>query len=234
MSKFRVGVLTCIWQRHELFTAFADHWEYLNSRFKNVEFVFVAVGSEGKSSKDICDTTLFEYHHYPNRPLSNKWNYGSNILRYKNIDAAIFLGSDDFICEDTLQRLLQNVSDGYDFVGLQDCYLLNVPTKELVYFNGYDKGRSGETVGIGRCLSADLLKALSYSPWRSGLNCRLDGSMQRKLRRISYSKMSFKCRHIDGFAVDVKTGVNITPFTKELPSAPKELLTKIPVLNGYL
>ena len=234
MNKVKIGVLTCIWKRHELFKVFAEHWKDLSTKFKNVEFVFIAVGSEGVESRSICDNTVFEYHHHENKPISNKWNYGCQQLKHKNIDAALFLGSDDFICEDTLLKLLQTIFNGYDFVGLQDCYLYNKPTKELVYFQGYRNGRSGETIGIARCLSVELLMALNFSPWGSNLNSRLDASMQGKLKWINYSQESFKCKNFEGFAVDVKTDINITPFSKDLPEANKILLNKIPALNGYL
>lgn len=233
-EKPRVGVLTCIWKRHELFKKFAAHWAEIQEGNKDVDFVFVAVGSEGKESKKAAKGTVFDYYEYPNKPVSDKWNYGCKIFENLQVDNIIFLGSDDFICQNVFSHLYQKCREGFDCVGLLDCYLFDSISKDFVYFSGYGGRRSNQSVGIARCLSSCVLSRLGYTPWRSNLNSRLDSSMSQKLTKINYSNYTFRCKDVDGVAVDVKTNCNITPFQSELPKHSSKLLTKINSLHGYL
>lgn len=231
-DKPRIGVLTCIWKRLDLFRKFCEHWEYIQEQNPEIEFVFVAVGSEGTISRNA--TKLFRYYEHQNKPVSNKWNFGCSKFESLNVDNVIFLGSDDFICNDLFRKIYSYCVEGYDFIGLLDCYLYDQASKQMVYFKGYEGRRSGKSVGAARCLSVRLLAQMNYSPWKENLNSRLDSSMSDKLLNLDYSQINFKCSKINGLVVDVKTDCNITPFQNELPKANIELLKKIPVIYGHL
>lgn len=92
---------------------------------------------------------------------------------------------------------------------------------DLYYWEGYGKnsGRYKESLGLGRCLSKNLVERLDYSLWLNDLNKGLDGSMERKISKLeNVKKINFTSKKY-GFACDIKTGNNITKlesFVKQL------------------
>ncbi len=208
----KVGVLTALWQRHDLTKEFFKHWNIIFSKFSDVEFVPIAVGSEGGVTRKLTTENKWGYIECDNKPLGNKWNYGVRQFKNKQVDYVMCLGSDDFIGEKLMKEFLQSMAEGYDVVGVLDCYLFDQKARKLVYWGGYDGQRSGKVIGLGRCLSSGLLSKLGYAPWNGQYNSRLDGSMDAKLKNISHKLKAIRIGSKGLFCVDVKSGTNITPF----------------------
>jgi len=117
---------------------------------------------------------------------------------------------------------------GYDFIGLKDMYIFDEKTNRLYYWGGYKKesGRYGETIGLGRCLSKNLIEFLNYNPWKPGLNKSLDSSMQAKLKEIpNLSRATINLLTEGGFACDIKSNFNITNI-KDYNSSDFKLINK--------
>ena len=231
----RIGILTAIWKRHELFQAFAAHWQFLFNEFTDYEFIFLAVGSEKNESKHLALSCGFNYIENHNYPLGTKWNEGIKWFEDKEVDFVLCLGSDDFIGKKLLSKMIDLMGVGYSLIGVIDTYLYNQPTNELVYWPGYNGSRKNKIIGLGRCLSVDLLKDLNFAPWNGRLNCRLDSSMDLKLRSIHHSTHGINIKALDLFCVDIKTDFNITPFENTGNPIDTNLLkTRIHGIDRYL
>lgn len=208
----KIGFLTCIWKRHDLFVKYAKHLNYIQSKFPEINFINIAVGSEGNISKRISVENNIKYTEYDNMPLGAKWNSGLKAFKKYNCDYIICMGSDDFLCETTLENYIKYCNMGYDLIGLVDCFFYETKSNTLAYWGGYINDRKNETIGLGRCISKKLLKELDYQLWDFNITTGLDGSMWKKLKNFVYTEKKMYLFDFGGIAVDVKDGTNITAF----------------------
>ena len=76
-------------------------------------------------------------------------------------DYLFVIGSDDIIDESLMVKYHDVMEDGYEYFGIEDLYFYDLYKKDLFYWGGYDKtsGRVGETIGLGRCISINIIKA---------------------------------------------------------------------------
>jgi hypothetical protein len=234
-NQLRIGVLTALWQREKLSAFFLDHWNKVFASIQNVQFKPLAVGSEADSSKNLAESNCWNYIEAPNKPLGNKWNIGMKWFEVMDVDFVMCLGSDDFMCEKTVNELVKHMTNKHDIIGFTDCYLYQKSTDKLVYWSGYRASRRGKIIGAGRCMSSKLLKKINFEPWDSRLNCRLDGSMDLKLSKIQHTIKPLCLQTFDGFLVDIKSDVNITPFTDTQNNINSSLIkSKLNDSHGYL
>jgi len=249
-SKVKLLILTCVWKRHELSRLFFYYYNRLGKKLSDViDIQIIAVGSEGETSQSICEEHGAHYIEYPNQPLSDKWQAGLDYARSFDFDALVVLGSDDFICENTLMFYSKQVSKGALFLGFQDCYLHDFYSKKTIYWKGYGTSniqqsqshRVGETIGLGRVLRRDLLEFMDFDLWQ-GMNANksLDGIMKNKIvnktgflpikpehgfyLRLNdedyvFGMLSFRLKDLGLFGVDVKVSDNVTAFEKYVTSA---------------
>lgn len=173
----KVAVLSAVWKRPEITKLFVQH--LVNMKLpKGMKLSITLVGSPG----DAFPVSLGKYVHYlqaPNAPLSNKWNAGLAVMN-KDFDYLLILGSDDFP-NSAYFEFLQEKAAMHEAFGLTDLYVANAPSKEVHYWPGYITYRSGETIGAGRVLSKEVVKAMGYQLWDEGKAKGLDGSMSNKL-----------------------------------------------------
>lgn len=158
----RLGILTCLWKRHELAAVMMDH-----TRFIAPAAVCVAVGSEGDSSRTLAEAHGWLYVESPNDPRGAKWNEGLHALRALGVDAVVILGSDDFIGRGLPVLWSEWHEAGIDYGGLLDCYVYRPADYRSCRWNGYPEGspRHGETIGSGRFYSRRLLDAVDWRLW---------------------------------------------------------------------
>ena len=197
-----IVILTAVWKRHELFKIFL---EGINRVKRNTEHTIelVTIGSEGKQfSSNHIETGNF--------PLSNKWQTGLTYARTLNPDYVLMLGSDDFVCSNFLDVYTTEMEKGTDLIGLIDCYFLDARVNELTHWLGYRNHRIGESIGMARMLSKNLLDTLNWEVWAQQANKGLDSMMMKKLNTINYTKKMFNCKEENILAVDVKTAINVS------------------------
>jgi len=191
----------------------------------------VAVGSTAES-KGLVEELGIEYVEYPNSPLSCKWDAGLKHCSILDPDVVIIVGSDDLISEGALTGLCERISEGRMMVGLKDMFMLDVKGKTVNYWSGYGiEEREYETIGMGRCYSRKLLDKLNFSFWGGHeVDRGLDHVVTSKISELghlplpageevwldldgfsyAFGHVGFTLEEIGGFAIDVKTGLNIT------------------------
>ena len=221
--QIRLGILTAVWQRYEVLEVFKKGIERIKEH-SNIEIEVVAVGSEGKKSANACND--FHYVPFKNKPLSNKWNAGMLKMKELNVDYVLCLGSDDLISNSLLDKYIEAMEFGYDFIGLLDCFIYDRLTNDLRFWVGYNGIRIGETAGIGRCLSKRILDEFDWKPWVDAHDRGLDGTMFRKLKEMPHTEKVFGCLKDNIFAVDLKDSQSMTSFEhfNKYPKFNKELM----------
>ncbi len=186
----KIVIYTCIWKRPELTRVVLSYYSMLKRELEGkIQLELLAVGSEGKQSRQLCESCGFDYVEYQNQPLSDKWEYGINRCRDYNPDAVIIVGSDDLISQSLIEFYDRKLKEGLVFCGITDAYFLDLQTEKMIHWVGYtsqvDAVRLGETTGMGRCLSKPLLERLDFSIWRNlNKDRNLDGAMTQKLYQV--------------------------------------------------
>jgi hypothetical protein len=206
----KIGIITAIWKRHELFKVFAAELIRVMNEI-GVDYCVCVAGSEGENSRQIVESFGFDYVEIENNPVSNKMNAACVAMMNKNVDYVVCTGSDDFISSNAMKLLVENMHYGYGFIGFTDFYFADHKTQTALYWSGYGNGKS---IGAFRCLSRELLNSVNWQPWMNNLNSRLDSSMNRKtLSKSSYNK-TISLRENNVIAFDYKTNQNITKFER--------------------
>lgn len=219
----KLGILTAIYGRYDIFETFKKGIERLKEH-TDIEIEVVVVGSEGKKSSNAA--SKYNYIAHKNKPLSNKWNKGMLKMKELNVDYVLCLGSDDLVSNSLIDRYIEAMRQGYDFIGLLDCFIYDTKTKDLRFWTGYNGIRIGETAGIARCLSSRILSDMDWKPWGEAKERGLDGEMFKKLKDIKHVQKLFGCLKDNIFAVDLKDENSMTGFEhfSKFPKFKKELM----------
>jgi len=220
MNRPTIGVLTCLWQRHNLTDVVLRWYQRLREELSSeLQLELVAVGSEGETSRNLAESNGFAYLERPNSPLGAKWNAGLGAMREFVPDAVVIVGSDDVVSGNLFQQYAAALSRGVKYIGIVDMYFLDLPRRTLCFWPGYPPGvRFEETLGLGRCLSAGLIEANHWQLWDNWLEKGLDGSMTRRLSRFvncdpkRWRSLRLHCRGQGVGAVGIKSGTNLWSF----------------------
>lgn len=201
-----------MYRRHHIFEMFARGVKVLQEKFPEVTIHTIVAGSEGRSSRDLVKKYGFQYCEMPNRPLSKKMQSTADIAREHNPDYVLCMGSDDILHPDTFARYIELMKQGYDYIGCKDWYFIDYEGNDELYWGGYiEHHNRGVLCGAGRCLSRSLMNQLNWLLWE-GFDKALDTSMETRLRGLTYTKAVINLRKEGLYAVDIKTGENMTPF----------------------
>jgi glycosyltransferase involved in cell wall biosynthesis len=150
---------------------------------KNSIHKVICVGDDPRDRK-VCEAAGAEWIHHRNRPLGQKWNTGFRAAQKYNPDACLFVGSSDWV-SDTWTAVLSQYLSNYDLIGLPGCYFLDITSTlqahRALFWPGYIGKREGESIGIGRLISAKVLDKLKWEPFDDVLDRSLDFSMQKKV-----------------------------------------------------
>ena len=237
-AKQKILVLTCVWSRPALTLFFLDYYKNLKKELEDkVSIDLLVVGSKEDDYKDIVESCGFHYLEYENKPLSQKWQAGVLKSAELEYDGLLIVGSDDFLCKNTFINYSDKLKFGCLFYGFYDAYFYIDSSKELYHWPGYNHHKSkmphrnGETVGMGRLISRELLEILKFSLWDDiKINSSLDNYVFKKLLneyvilpvdekyidhlpavngfKLGQVGTSFKDKKLSG--IDVKTEVNVT------------------------
>jgi glycosyltransferase involved in cell wall biosynthesis len=152
---------------------------------KNGVHNVICVGDVSKDER-VCKDAGAEWVTHPNKTLAAKWNAGFLAAKKYKPDACLFVGSSDWISDTWVPTLGPLVKD-FDLIGLPGCYLLDInmtPARismRAVHWPGYKGPREGESIGIGRIISARILDRINWQPFENKLDHSLDFSMQTKV-----------------------------------------------------
>lgn len=142
---------------------------------KNRVHAVVCVGNRFDERR-LCEEEGAHWVNYKNYPLGEKWNVGFKAAKAFDPDACVFIGSSDWISDNWLEYFKYK---DFDLIGLPGCHFLHLgETNKLCYWPGYTNQRIGESIGIGRMISRELLNRLQFTPFEGRLNNSLDHSMQ--------------------------------------------------------
>lgn len=210
----KILVATLIWQRFDLFRKLFYHYQ-------NLGLDMVAIGSEGDISRDVCESIGCAYVEHPNEPFGSKLNRRIDyFLDHDEYTHILLVGSDDFVDEVALKKIIENIPQ-YDIISWSDLYYLDDVTGEILYSEGYRNSttRAGEPIAPGRCISKKIIRELRGQLWDSHISKSPDFHSWLKLKRFPKQKM-FSCREIGGIILDVKTPSNLNSFdkVKKLPT----------------
>lgn len=214
-ERFKVAIITAMWQRPEVFKIFGKLTNKLISEVKDVDFQVFCVGSEGETSRKLAKSFGFKYIEYPNQQLSDKWNAVVTASKGFNPDYCLMMGSDDVMDVKLFRRYLPYMRNGIDFIGVLDWYFYELESKRSIYWKGYRANYNrGKTCGAGRMVSNRLLNKLDFMPWKGNRRGKgLDSTMESNLSIISYSKAAFMIGDgSNGIGVDIKSETNLNSF----------------------
>lgn len=212
----KIAFVSAVWKRHEVFELFAHGVVLLQKSFPLIQIQAFVAGSEGAASKRVVEKFGFGYVETPNQPLGKKMNVAVMASKKWAPDFCVLLGSDDIIAPSLFSLYLKEAINKTDYTYLLDCYFFDVTTKKGLYWGGYDKTHNrGHAAGIGRMLSNRLMTAIGWRPWYDDkMHHVLDTAMNQKLSHISHTKRAINLRDSNAFALDIKSGTNMTVFEK--------------------
>ena len=199
----RILIPTMTYGRKEVYKAFEQGIKELQDAYPEHEIDCLVVGSGD-------EFVNFEYHDYPNDPLSNKADYRLRLCKDR-ADYYLFLGSDDIIRPDTLKYYLTQMEKGVDWIAPMD--ICHSYKGEVYYSEGYPDGhyRKGESLAVGRCLSNDILNKLDWSLWRKTKFKNIDRQAYELLDKYCDNKHFFKLEDA-GLIIDIKTEDSLSKF----------------------
>jgi hypothetical protein len=148
---------------------------------------------------------------YKNEPLSEKWNYGLEQLKYIDFDAVIMMGSDDYFDERFLDFVRSNWRD-YDMIGFIDMYFKDNQGVNF-YWSGYKSNRVGEPAGAGKVYSKEYLERINYNLFPNPSNRGLDGQAWTVVNFTKARKFITSLKENKLWLCDIKDGDGITPLS---------------------
>jgi hypothetical protein len=168
----------------------------------------ICVGSEAE--RKVCEQAGAEYVYHENQPLGKKWNAGFIAAGRHNPDACLYIGSSDWLSADWLLNALPMLEE-YDLVGQAGCHFMDVNKQgtstsyRAVYWPGYGKGheREHEPIGIGRVLSARVLKKLNWEPFKNDIPRSLDYWQMKRVQDVGGKVVMMPC----GVAMSISTNL---------------------------
>jgi hypothetical protein len=220
-ERVRIGVLITLWKRPGLADLVLSRCKSIKEKLSPlVDLEVLVVGSEGEASRVLAAANGFEYLECVNNPLGAKYNAGLRVLKDRDVDAVVLVGSDDFVDHQLFSTYAAGLRAGYALLGILDMYLFDLENLRTCYWPGYGPkgGRQGESLGLGRCISRPLLDQVNWTLWDDALNRRLDGSMIEHLaphllaspERFPLGTFSIREHGIS--AIDVKSDINLWSF----------------------
>lgn len=178
-------------------------------------------GSEGEASRNVAESSGWNYIEAKNTPLTNKHNALFAHARTIPHDAVLLIGSDDLISPEIIEYYQKNyTAECPDMIGFNTLHFYSIEQKKLIYFKGFLKDRTGRiTMGAGRLFPKRLLENIDYTPYpsRRGMNRGLDTITSQLLIKRNYNEVEIDLRTIPGaMMLDIKSEISLTKFDRLL------------------
>ncbi len=191
----------------------------------------VAVTNEGENGK-LAASLGWRVVRAPNHPLGDKFNAGARALRNR-VDALVVLGSDNWVCDRFFAQWDALLRDR-PVVGIVDSWQICLHRRQALYYPGYTRAdRSGESIGAGRALRADVLDRLQWTPWDGRLLKGLDWSMRERLRVAGFDALGRPQEDLGVRLLGIKSEVGMTPFEKFARAQGTRLVSRAAALAPF-
>lgn len=204
----RFAIATAVQGRYRLFDLFCEYYAGMK---QVLDFeLYVSVSED--QNRIIANRWKHQPINVPNEPLWQKVNASAQAA--KNYEFIIFIGSDDFMTEQTLRYYIALFEQNkYEYVFPYDWYFFDTRTKKGLYWAGYNQPFNiGTACGAGRALSKRAMHRMNFQPWIRGFDTVLDTGMDRQIKKLRLKSYGFHLKRMNLFAMDVKTRNNMTPF----------------------
>jgi len=204
-------ILVPVHNRIEFFPIFLKH---LKRAFQIMDAHLVIVASDESDHKELkkalrSSRIPHTYTTTQNKPLGAKLNHGLSVAKETGADYFLFMGDDDLISDGLWDIYAKMLSQGFHYIGLRDMYILDKNSGQIKYFQGYSRERTGDAMGVGRCLHANLLEMMDWQAWDPNISKGLDHSMDQKLMHFRMKSVLLRCKDYGVAVVDVKGADNI-------------------------
>jgi len=194
----RVCIVTPVYGRKELTRQFWRNLLYTSSVLSGHTLHPVAVYSD-HGDGEIASSMGADAVHAPNSPLSDKANVGYIQCAAFRPDGVLKLDSDDFPSCMWMQAYLDECA-ALDVAHVRTLTVYDLPT-------GRCATKRFNRAGTGRWLSRSVLSALDWAPYEPGIDKRLDGSMDRRIKSAGFVPKEIEASL--GKIISVKSGENI-------------------------
>ena len=197
--------------RIKFFPVFLKH---LKRAFQIMDAHLVIVASDDSDHKELkkalrSSRLPHTYTSTENLPLGRKLNHGLSVAKETGADYYLFMGDDDLISDGLWDIYANMINQGFHYIGLRDMYIMDKNSEQIKYFPGYSKARSGDAMGVGRCLHSNLLEMMDWEAWDPNISKGLDHSMDQKMLHFRMKSIILRCKDYGVAVVDVKGTDNI-------------------------
>jgi hypothetical protein len=206
----KIAVLIPFWQRFEITSFVFNHYKSLKEVLKDeMEIILIAVGSEGKKSKEVAIGNGFHYLEYSNDSIQLK--HDALYLKAKdfNPDACVKIDSDSIVSIEFFNYWNDLINNGVDYSEVLDIYFLFKNC--MCYWGGYTNKRVGEGTGVGRFMSSNLLNKLNWQiigQEKKGI--LIDTHMTNRIKPLKINRTKIKCSDINGKIIELKSKCQLT------------------------
>lgn len=206
----KIAIVCAVYKRPLLTAIFLKYYAQLKDKYN---IVLIAVGSEGDISKNLCEAYQWHYVEHPNNPLSCKINRAFLEAKRFDVDAVIWIGSDDFISEGLLDHYFKNFSATTPAImGLSDLYFYSVFHDETIYFKYHsDKGYE-KSMGTARFCSKLVLEKINYVLVPHPETRGVDFHAMENFKKHGIQEETFTMEQAGGICVDIKTDEVMTSY----------------------
>jgi hypothetical protein len=168
----------------------------------------------GIEEKATCEKAGAEFIIHANKPLGAKWNAGFLKAKEYRPAGCLFVGSSDWLSDNWIPALAPLLDD-YDMVGTPGCHFLDI-SKNGQYTNhykvcqwmGYSTDRKGESIGIGRLLSARVLDRIGWKPFADTADASMDHWMVTKVNKAGGKALTIDNKQVISLSISTDRWIN--------------------------
>lgn len=135
------------------------------------------------SECEVCEEYGDFYYFKNTTTLGSKWQYIVNAARDYNPDAILIMGSASMISDNWIDELYPELEE-YSMTGRPGIHYYHIGEKKnkLLYWSGYQGGRSIEPIGVGRLISAKFLDSVNWQIFDATIKTSLDYSTIQRIK----------------------------------------------------
>ncbi len=211
-------MLTCAYQRPEIFNIFLENFIYLKvqARHRGIDLELLICGDvEDPCFKLFKDRSIIgtNWVHYKNQPLGEKWNKALITASTLEWDYLFLNDTDDIFSGNIFDSYCKYIQKGFEYIAIADIFFMDFKTKDTIYFPGFLKAPGiGKSMGPGRLLARKILEEVNFKLWDNKINIKLNSSMNKTLEDLNLKQVVFNIIENNNFVMDIKTDQNLWSY----------------------
>lgn len=204
-----LGILTLIHGREQLTRKVCDYYARIISKcsLNGVHLDLTAAASlEDTWAMHI---PAWKVRFIQNQPLTDKWHFGLQYFKERDVDAVMIIGSDNIVHWSTLCLAAELCTEANPYWMPAGIFYVNDKDGRLMGGNEKDVQiiyRAFRRCGAGRILHRSLIDKLEWRLWKLGHTAGTDGAMDKVVEDVEMPK------RYGGTVVDIKTDVNMWSY----------------------